>query len=140
MGVARKIKSGQRLLTPSRCTLWSILLNFGLSHIPFGNSLSRTPSGEKPKTQEGAITRHLTDVPFPRRSPVMALVPLPFGGFGAYASTFRHGRSFLNFHSKSFPLDTYLLMVLGILGLSAGPCENGPSIRKSVAGFFLQRS
>ena len=76
----------------------------------------------------------------PRLSPAMALVPLPFGRFGAYASTFRHRRGFLHFRSKSLPLDTYLLVVLAILGLSAGLCENGFSLRKSVAGFLLQLS
>ena len=34
----------------------------------------------------------------------------------------------------------YLLVALGILGLSAGPRDNGSSFRKSAAGFFLQFS
>ena len=52
-------------------------------------------------------------------------------------------RTLLVFFLRSadiFPEARAFWWFLGISGLSAGPCENGPSFRKSAAGFFLQFS
>ena len=115
------------------------MIDFGLSHVPFGKSLSHTPSGQKSKTRKGTTTRGLTDVPFVAAE----------SGHGPCPSTLRPIRSlrlypstwegvFLHVQSKYFSLGMCLLVVLGMLGLSAGPCENCPNFRKSAAAFFLQ--
>ena len=66
-----------------------------------------------------------------RQSPVMALVPLPFGRFGAYASTLRHGKAFSALSFEIFFLRRVPVTggppLPGVLSLYPFGIKDGPS-------------